>query len=217
MGKEIAERFTVSAIEHKTARDIVEKEHYLHRKPPVSYAYGLFDEKKIIGAVTFGTPPSRHLQMSACPENPGLVVELNRLWVHDLGPENGESWFLGRALRLLPPRIVVSYADTTYGHMGYVYRAANFKYAGWSDMERKTPRYDYVPADTSVHTRDAFRNGYEKRVRRKPKVRYWCVTGSKTDRKVLYRKMAWPDLDWKLLPPPTEHKQVKNIHPFVRR
>ena len=46
---------------------------------------------------------------------------------------------------MLPPRIVVSYADPLWGHYGYIYRALNFRYAGWTDMERKTPRYDYIP------------------------------------------------------------------------
>jgi hypothetical protein len=199
----------VLPITSQSARRIVEAEHYLHRKPPVSHAYGLLEGDKCLGVVTFGTPPSRHLQMGACPTNPALVTELNRLWVHDQMPENTASWFVSRALKQLPPRIIVSYADTTWGHMGYVYRALNFRYAGWSDMERKTARYDYLPADPKTHTRDAWRNGYERKVRRKPKVKYWITTGDRRDRKRLAALCGWADLSWKELPPPTEHRHHK--------
>lgn len=187
---------------HLAARLVVEN-HYLHRRPPISYAYGLIDGSSVLGVVTFGTPPSRHLQMSACPSDPGKVVELNRLWVDDVMPRNTESWFVSRALKMLPPRIVVSYADTSYGHAGYIYRALNFHYAGWTDMDRRTPRYDYIPADPATHSRDAFRNGYVDRVRRLPKIKYWATTGStRRERSALALVCGWPSLDWNTTPPP---------------
>jgi hypothetical protein len=194
---------TISSVTAKVATDMVVAEHYLHRRPPISYAFGVFDsDKELRGVVTYGTPPSRHLQMSACPSDPGLVIELNRMWLHDdLGP-NSESWFVSRTLRMLPPLIVVSYADPLFGHYGYIYRALNFHYAGWTDMERKTPRYDYLPADPRTHTRDAFRNGYASKQRRVAKVKYWTVTGDRTDRRRLTNLCGWPSLDWRTLPPP---------------
>lgn len=192
----------VREIPGKTANEAVVKHHYLHRKAPVSFAYGLFKGPKMVGVVTFGTPPSRHLQMSACPTDPARVVELNRLWVDDCCGPNSESWFVSRALRLMPPRIVVSYADPKFGHYGYVYRALNFNYAGWTDMERKTPRFDYIPIDTTKHTRDAFRTGIAYRVRRVPKVKYWIVTGNRAERRFLSGQCGWPRLDWKMSPPP---------------
>lgn len=197
----------VSPIGPSTAARIVVAHHYLHRRPPISYAFGMHVDGNLMGVVTFGTPASRHLQVGVCPSDPNKVIELNRLWVHDLLPKNSESWFVSRALRLLPPRIVVSYADPVHGHLGYIYRALNFRYAGWTDMDRKTPRYDYIPLDPTKHTRDAFRGaddrvaGLERR-RRVPKVKYWTTTGTPTDRRVLSQLCGWPSLDWKTLPPP---------------
>lgn len=193
---------SVRPLSSRLARQLAEAHHYLHRKPPVSYAYGLVAGDGIVGIVTFGIPASRHLQKGACPSAPSLVIELNRLWVDDRMPRNTESWFVSRALRKLPPRIVVSYADTRYGHVGYIYRALGFHYAGWTDMERRTPRWDYIPADPAAHSRDAFRRGYIRKVRREPKVRYWTVTGNRADRRALERVCAWPRLDWRELPPP---------------
>ena len=131
------------------------------------------------------------------------MLELNRLWVSDELPRNTESWFVSRALRALPPRIIVSYADPKFGHYGYIYRALNFNYAGWTDMERKTPRYDYIPLDSTKHTREAFRSGVAYKVRRVAKVKYWIVTGSdRRDRRALEQLCGWPKLDWRTLPPP---------------
>lgn len=193
----------VQQVSSQTANTAVVRHHYLHRRTSISFAYGLYKGPKMLGVVTFGTPPSRHLQMSACPSDPSKVIELNRLWVDDVLPHNTESWFVSRALKMLPPRIVVSYADPRFGHYGYIYRALNFRYAGWTDMERKTPRYDYIPIDTSKHTRDAFRNGIAYRVRRVAKVKYWTVTGpNRNERRHLEKLSGWPRFDWKRLPPP---------------
>jgi len=103
--------------------------------------------------------------------------------------------------------MVVSYADTVEGHMGYVYRALNFHYAGWTDMERKTARYDYIPAQEGAHSREVFRSGFKDRVRRRPKVRYWTATGTPAQRREIRRNAAWPVMDWSAEPPPTEHRQ----------
>jgi hypothetical protein len=193
---------TVAPIGSRLAREVAEREHYMHRKPTVKHAFGLFHRDVLVGICTFGIPASRHLQKGACPSRPDSVIELNRLWVHDDMPGNTESWFVSRCLASLPPYIVVSYADTARGHAGYIYRALNFRYAGWTDMERKTPRFDYIPAKAGAHTRDAFRNGYVDKVRRKPKVKYWTVTGNKNERRHLMSVAGWPSLNWKELPPP---------------
>lgn len=192
----------IQQISARSATDLVVSRHYLHRRPPISYAYGAFISERLLGCVTFGVPASRHLQMSACPSDPGLVLELNRLWLDDVLPVNSESWFVSRVLKLLPPRIIVSYADPMHGHFGYIYRALNFRYAGWTDMERKTPRYDYIPANPATHTRDAFRNGYVEKRRRVAKVKYWTVSGNRRQQRDLERLCPWPKLDWKTTPPP---------------
>lgn len=203
----MATGLSVRSLDSKTARETCEREHYLHRKPVVSHAFGLYNGEQLMGVVTFGTPASRHLQLGADPENPSQVIELNRLWIDDAMPKNTGSWFVARAFKMMPPFIVVSYADTVQGHLGYVYRAMNFHYSGWTDMERRTPRLDYIPMTEGAHTRGAAsRSGVRETVRRRPKVKYWTVTGDKSERRRLRSAMRWPVLDWNELPPPTEHR-----------
>jgi hypothetical protein len=190
----------VRPVSKKEAAILCKQKHYLRRKPCISFAYGIFDAEifgTIWGVVTFGVPASRHLMQSACRTAPDSVIELNRLWVDDDLGSNSESWFLSRALAYLPPKIVVSYADTEWGHNRYVYRASNFNYAGITDMERKTPRFDYVTP--GKHSRDTTRNGTigtAERVRRKPKHRYWITTGNRKDRKRLEQIATWPKMKW---------------------
>lgn len=199
----------VDVLQYSEAVDIVVLHHYMHRKPPISFAFGIKDGAgDVLGCVTFGTPGSRHLIVGACPNEPESVIELNRLWCDDVLPKNTESWFLSQAISMMPPKIILSYADTKEGHTGIVYRAANFYYAGWTDMDRKTPRFDYV--SPGKHSRDAFRNGFTEKVRRKPKVKYWTVSGNRRDRKRLERLCSWGRLDWNVVTPPLEHKQRRH-------
>ena len=198
--------YEVRAVARAEAVYLFTEVHYAKRMPPTSFVFGLFDESVLIGAISFGIPASRHLQLGACPSDPQSVIELNRLCVLDSAPRNTESWFVSRALALLPPLIVVSYADTVEGHKGYVYRACNFHYAGWTDMDRRTPRYDYVTP--GKHTRAAFRSGEgaeSAKVRRRPKIKYWTLTGDKRQKAALLKKMKWPTLCWNRYPAPTEH------------
>lgn len=167
---------------------------------------------RVLAVATFGVPASRHMQVGACPDDPDCVLELNRLWVADDQPRGTASWFLSRILADMPPRIILSYADTAVGHDGTVYRAANFHYAGWTDMDRKTPRFDYVVEGR--HSRDAFRKGegaQATKVRRKPKARYWTVTGNKRDKARLRAACQWPIMCWKSEPVPTEHKKRTTV------
>ena len=130
------------------------------------------------------------------------MLELNRLWLDDALPKNSESWFVSRTLKMIPSRIVVSYADPLWGHVGYIYRALNFHYAGWTDMDRKTPRYDYIPHNPAHHTREAFRTGYAYKRMRVAKAKYWIATGHPAERRAMIAICGWPSLSWHDLPVP---------------
>jgi hypothetical protein len=108
------------------------QKHYAKRMCPISYAFGLYDDEKLVGVVTYGVPSSSALRMGICgSEYIDNVLELNRLCCDS--QKNMASLLVGRSLQMLPkPLIVVSYADTEQGHVGYVYQATNFIYTGLS-------------------------------------------------------------------------------------
>ena len=111
----------------------LKKLHYAKRIPSISYAFGLYIDGVLNGIVTYGTPSSSSLRNGICgEENSNFVLELNRL-CFDNQVKNGASYLVSKSLRHLPkPSIVVSYADTNQGHIGYVYQACNFIYTGLS-------------------------------------------------------------------------------------
>jgi hypothetical protein len=94
----------------------------------------LFDENgKLRGCVVYGVSCSSTLLKGICGEDEMQnVYELNRLWVADDVPKNGESYLISHTLKKLDKEIVVSFADTSQGHIGYVYQATNFLYCGLS-------------------------------------------------------------------------------------
>lgn len=122
----------VNQIAPSEARQWLLLRHYARRSCPVSFAFGAYRDAELIGVVTYGTPVSSPLRSGVCgPDWAPYVLELNRLCCES--SRNVASKLVGASLRLLPrPRVVVSYADTAQGHVGYVYQATNFLYTGLS-------------------------------------------------------------------------------------
>lgn len=107
--------------------------HYAKRWPSVSYAYALYRDGKIVGCVTYGTPPSSPLRLGiAGPENANMILELNRLCLRD-NLKNEASRLVSGSMKMLPSKkIIISFADTNQNHKGIVYQACNFTYHGLS-------------------------------------------------------------------------------------
>jgi hypothetical protein len=124
----------VEPIPSSVAQEIVIARHYLHRRAPCSRAFGLFsNSQELYGVVMYGVPASSTLLKGLCgPDEASNVYELTRLWIDDSAPKNGESFLIGRSLKLLDKEIIVSFADTSQQHVGVVYQATNFLYTGLS-------------------------------------------------------------------------------------
>jgi hypothetical protein len=122
----------VSAINAKETKPWLLQRHYARRMCPISFAFGAWSGSALVGVVTYGVPVSSSLRTGVCgKEWAHKVIELNRLCCENT--KNIASILVGRSLRMLPkPLIVVSYADTEQGHVGYVYQATNFLYTGLS-------------------------------------------------------------------------------------
>ena len=117
-------------------RDFIEVNHYSKSINGciADYCYSLHKPcGEMVGAMFFGRMAMRNQwkRFSECEES---VIELRRLCCINDTPKNAESFFIGKALRLLNAEwgngIVVSYADKEYGHNGVIYKASNFKMIG---------------------------------------------------------------------------------------
>jgi hypothetical protein len=135
-------------IDSDSATALVIEHHYKHSRCPISWSWGIKNEKReVLGVLTIGKMQSWTVRASLVGEDAATskldpkarsndVYELNRLWLHDSLPRNSESQFLGWCLRQLkkeyPKIILVSYADGGKEHVGYVYQATNWIYTSQS-------------------------------------------------------------------------------------
>jgi hypothetical protein len=202
------ENYTIRELSYREATDMVVEFHYLHRKAPASYCYGLYLEDKLVGCVIYGKPASPALCKGvAGPEETSHVIELTRLWIADTTPKNAESFLIGNSLRLLPEQydIVVSYAEIQAGHIGTVYQATNWLYTGMSD---KHIQWTLDGEATSKHHRHLFdeHGGINKAKEffgermiaheRPRKHRYVMFRGSRARKKELRAKLRYKVQDY---------------------
>ena len=199
----ITEKYKVRSIDTFQCKDWIINKHYAKRMPPIEYAFGLFDSNNTLqGIVTFGTPVSntlRNLWNGAYK-----LMELNRLVINEGLEKNILSFFVAQSLSFLPkPLVVVSYADTSQGHNGYIYQATNWHYTGLSkkmdevcvkgmehlhsgsifDLSRgQQNRFQWL--------RDKFGENYYLRERPR-KHRYFYFIGTKNDKKNMLKMMPY--------------------------
>jgi hypothetical protein len=161
------------------------EKHYAKRMCPISYAFGLYDDEQLVGVVTYGVPASPFLCMGVCGiDNKDKVLELNRLCLND-GIKNGASFLVSKSLQMLPkPTIVVSYADTAMGHVGYIYQASNFLFTG-TTKERTD-----MAGEDGKHSRHNLGNS-ENRINRSAKHRYVYFVGSKKQKNILLKQFNY--------------------------
>ena len=160
------------------------QKHYSKRLPNIMFAFGLFKKMQLVGVVTYGMPASRSLVIGLCGEEyADFVIELNRLCLQN-NDKNEASFLVGNSLKMLPkPKIVVSYADAGQGHVGYVYQATNFLFTGTT--KERTDMF----AGEGKHSRHA--KDPSIRQFRSAKHRYVFFCGTKTDKKLLQRKLKY--------------------------
>jgi hypothetical protein len=176
----------VLPIKYEETKDWLLNVHYLKRMPPMNYSFGLFDDYgDCLGIVTYGVPASGALCEGICGKQwERNVFELNRMVFRE-SIKNGCSRLVSGSIKQLPrPMIIVSYADTGYGHVGKVYQACNFIYTGLSAKRR-----DWIMPE-GRHCREATRT--EETVERSRKHRYVFINASKSDRKKILRDLNYP-------------------------
>ena len=175
------------------------EKHYAKRIPQIMFAFGLYDEDKLKGVVTYGIPASPALCMGICgKEYSDKVLELNRLCLME-NNKNESSFLVANSIKLLPrPTIIVSYADTAQGHVGYVYQSTNFLYTGLSanrvDWTVKGLEHKHSKTLSDGMTLESIKEKYGEDfyyTERSRKHRYIFFHGSKTDKKVMRKKLLY--------------------------
>ncbi len=164
--------------------------HYARRMPCVTDAFGLFIDGEIVGCITYGVPASHPLCVGIAGEkNQYNVLELNRLVIKpDRTEKNLASFLISHSLKELPNgTFVVSYADTAWSHVGYVYQATNWYYTGLS-----AKRNDAYQPD-GLHPRAYDKDNHSELLQsRSRKHRYVYLVGDRRTKKRMLKELKYP-------------------------
>lgn len=92
----------------------------------ISICFSMFINNELVGGSVLGKP--RHeKKYKKC-------IDIRRMACLDSAPCNSESWFLSQIIKWCASNMdynyVLSYSDKTVGHIGTIYKAANFKNIG---------------------------------------------------------------------------------------
>lgn len=164
--------------------------HYARRMPCITDAFGLFLNGEMVGVVTYGVPASHPLCVGLAGEkNQYNILELNRLVIKpNVTEKNLASYLVSHSLKMLPNgTFVVSYADTAWSHVGYIYQATNFLYTGLSAKRNDT----YQP--NGLHPRAYNKNDHSNlKQTRSQKHRYVYLVGDKRTKRRMLSELRYP-------------------------
>lgn len=183
----------VRRISYNEARPFIMEVHYARRMPCVTHAFGLFINGVLCGVVTYGILASDNLCRGLAGEkNKYHVYELNRLVIlPEYSGNNNASYLIAHSLKMMPNRsFIVSYADTAWTHVGYVYQATNWLYTGMS--AKRTDTYQPSGLHPRAYDKD---NHSEYRQTRSAKHRYVYLVGNKREKKEMRSELIYKVYD----------------------
>lgn len=137
------EDLEIREIDNSFAKLFIEKHHYTHSCNLAKVSYGFFNNDKIVCVVVFSRPSGKNLSKSIWKDgNDTNTMELIRMFSFDGSPKNTESFCISRCIKEIKKelpniKVLVSYADSGAGHVGYIYQASNWSFIGQASAERK--------------------------------------------------------------------------------
>lgn len=188
----------VIRVSKKICDKFVLEKHYSHRSSIFWAGFALIEDGKVEGICVYGQP-SPSIQKSAFKDRDFRLYELSRLVVQST-TKNASSFLVGNSLKMLEPKpsAVISYADSEWGHCGYIYQATNWLYTG------ATVSHDHMylvdgKLTHSMTLRDRgitnpkewARNNGIQTVKPYPKHRYFYFVGSSRQKKSMLSKLSY--------------------------
>jgi hypothetical protein len=193
--------YEVKSIDYQDCKEWFLKKHYARRMPPpIKYCFGLYEGLLLKGVCAYSSSMAINLQKNINYD----LIELSRLIIDQTCQKNSLSWFLGKTIKLLPsPLIIISFADVSQNHHGYIYQATNWIYTGLSE-----PHNDYcIKGLEHLHSKSIMEKskGQENRVEwlkktygdrfyieaRPRKHRYFYFVGDKRDKKKMMKELPY--------------------------
>ena len=141
---------------YQAAKYAVEQWHYSHTMPAGKLSkIGVWEAEKFVGCILFGRGANNHIGMPyglSCTQ----IAELTRIAL--TRHQNPVSCIASIAVRMLKKqapglRLLLSYADPTYGHYGGIYQAMGWLYTGVT--KGSDAKYLLFPTGRTLHARTA--------------------------------------------------------------
>jgi hypothetical protein len=142
--KPVAHRadYTFGPCEPGPARRLVEEHHYAQSASHRAFAFCARRDGELVGAALF-LPPLPPAAKKHASTSPRKVTTLHRLVVKPGEPQNVAGMLIARSLKHLRKDgrydTVLTFADTSRGHEGTVYKATNATYCG---LTRREPYWE---------------------------------------------------------------------------
>ena len=212
----IKEKYKVLSIKKDMTYEWLLYKHYAKRIPSISFSFGLYNNDKLVGVLTYGRPIAHSLVKNAFNgKYQKEFLELNRLITNDNLDKNACSFFVSQSLKIIPkPKVIVSYADTSKNHNGYIYQATNWIYTGLSAefMDYMVKGYEHLHSasimdmvgrsDSNGHLNKVellkkkfgIDNIYQ--IERPRKHRYFYLLGNKKDKKIMLDNLKYDICDY---------------------
>jgi hypothetical protein len=150
-------KFEIQKIDHKTAKEWVEKWHYSHRMPTgKNISFGVFADENLYAVIVYGIGvnpyQAKFLKVNKVLEIKRMCRSEPPLYEYPL------SKFISQTIKIVtkefPCECIVAFADPEQGHEGTVYKASNFKLHGVTN-----PEWHLIDANGEKrHRRYAFRH-----------------------------------------------------------
>ena len=193
----IKDKYKVKAIKKHECKEWFMYKHYAKRIPMIMFSFGIFKKKELIGVCSYGNPVSKDLvQNMLNGKYKKSIYELNRLVVNEDLEKNTLSYFVSQTFKLLPsPCCLISYADSSQGHHGYIYQSTNWLYTGLTQSIK-----DWKEIGTNKHSRGVATMGAEymkkhperyEQVDRSRKHRYIQFIGTKKEKKDMKNNLKY--------------------------
>ncbi len=223
----------VKSIDSAECKEWFLYKHYAKRMPSISFSFGLYIDNVLQGVCSYGRPVAHVLVKNAFNGNyQENFLELNRLCVNNNLKKNTLSFFVSQTLKKIPkPKVIVSYADTSMSHHGYIYQATNWIYTGLSvkfsdymvkgyehkhsasilDMVGRSDKNGHIDKVKLLKQKFGEENVYM--VDRPQKHRYFFLLGSKKQKKQMIKQLKY---EVKPYPKGNNNRYDSNYKPRVQ-
>lgn len=177
-------QFHITQIQHKQAKEFIERWHYSHRIPTgKNISFGLWCGNSLYAVIVYGIGVNPYQAKFLGVDS---VIEIKRMCRSEPKMPYELSRFIRLTMKmtrkLMDFQAVVSFADPEYGHEGTVYKATGFTHEGYTSPEMHLVDANGEKRHRRLAYRMAQRNGISiaearkalgvERIKTKPKHRW---------------------------------------------